>query len=75
MDLDPLTNILTLDSQDTWDFQTFQATINNIVFDAGEVITGLVFLGGDITYNGVTPLLSFTDTSISIFYNYMPGVF
>jgi hypothetical protein len=41
MDLDPLTNILTLHSQDIWDFETFDAWITNIVFDAGERITGL----------------------------------
>ena len=41
IDLDPTTNVVTLSSQDGFDFEIFSALISNIVFDAGEVITGL----------------------------------
>lgn len=69
MDLDPTTNILTLSSQDTLDFQTFDASISNIVFDAGEVITGLFLLSGNITDTGLLPLLEFGNDSIHIRYD------
>lgn len=73
MDLDPTTNILTLSSQDTLDFQTFDASISNIVFDAGEVITGLFLLSGNITDPGLLPLLEFGNNSIHIRYDIGPG--
>src|SRR5690348_7932980 len=36
--LDPLTNLLTLKSNDTWDFQTFDAYLGNLKFDGNERI-------------------------------------
>ncbi|MCP4645153.1 MAG: hypothetical protein GY851_32225, partial [bacterium] len=75
MDLDPTTNILTLDSQDTWDFQTFDAWISNVTFDASEVITGISMLSNNLTDAGVVPTLAYTDDSVHISYDYMPSVF
>lgn len=75
MDLDPATGILTLDSQDTLDFQTFDAWITNITFDAGESITGISMLNNNLTNAGVAPTLSFTGDSVHISYDYIPGIF
>ena len=41
VDLDPISNILTLDSQDTWDFHFFDMWITNITFNLPEVISGI----------------------------------
>jgi hypothetical protein len=68
MDLDSTTNILTLKSQDTWDFYTFDAWISNIIFNAGEVITGISLLSGNLTNFNLLANLSFTDNSIHINY-------
>lgn len=82
MDLDPLTNILTLYNQDTWDLETFDAWITNIVFDAGERITGLSWISGDIAevwdlFGPTLPLgpaiLGFSDNSIHIRYDVGAG--
>lgn len=70
MDLDPVTNLLTLDSQGTWNFQTFDAWGTNVTFDAGETITGITMLSNDLTDIGVAPTLAFTDNSIHISYDY-----
>jgi hypothetical protein len=75
MDLDPTTNILTLDSQDTWDFQTFDAWISNVTFDASEVITGITMLSNNLTDAGIVPTLAYTDDSVHISYDYVPNVF
>jgi hypothetical protein len=75
MDLDPTTNILTLDSQDTWDFQTFDAWITNIAFGAGEAITGITMLTNDLTTPVVAPTLAFTDNSVHIGYDIGAGSF
>lgn len=73
MDFDPLTNILTLMSRDSWDFQTFGAWMNNILFSSpGEVITGFSFLGGSLVNNNIQPVLSFTDNSLHISYSSVP---
>lgn len=69
MDINPTTNILTLLSQDTWDFQTFTAKITNILFSGGEVITGLSMLSNDLTDYGIVPTLSFTSNSLFIGYD------
>jgi hypothetical protein len=76
MDFDPLSSILTLDSQDTFDFQTFDAWITNVQFDvAGESITRISFLQGDITSPTISPLLSFGDNSLHIQYDSRPDFF
>jgi hypothetical protein len=75
LDWDASSNILTLDSRDTWDFQTFLATVTNIVFDAGEIIVGISMLTNGITDPTFAPTLSFTDYSVSILYAYTPGFF
>ncbi len=76
MDYDPSTDILTLDSQDDWDFKTFDAWISNIVFDTpGEFISGINLLTNDLTSPLVTPSLSFTADSLHISYDNMPNVF
>lgn len=69
VDIDPTTNILTLLSQDTWDFQTFTAKVANILFSGGEVITGLSLLSNNLTDEGIVPTLSFTSNSLSIGYD------
>jgi len=75
MDLDPTTNILTLDSQDPWNFQTFDAWITGVTFNAGETITGISMLSNDLTRPTITPTLAFTDDSIHISYDILsvPG--
>jgi len=73
IDLDPSTNIVTLSAQDDWDFEIFNALISNIVFDAGEVITGLSWISGNLTDIGISELLSFTANSISISYDVGDG--
>ncbi len=75
MDYDDTTDILTLDSQDTWDFQTFDAYITNIVFGGpGEFISGISLLNDDLTAPMLVPALSFTADSLHISYNW-PSVF
>lgn len=72
MDLDATTNILTLDSQDDMDFQTFDAWISNISFDTtGEIITGVSLISGNLTDLGLTAIIEFTDTSIHIAYDFV----
>jgi len=73
IDLDPTTNIVTLSSQDDWDFEIFDAFISNIVFDAGEVITGLSWISGNLTDQGISEVLSFTSNSIQISYDVGDG--
>lgn len=76
MDFDPSSNILTLDSRDTWDFQTFDAWISNIIFDTvGEVISGISLLSNDLTNPSFLPTLSFTDNSLHVSYDYTPDVY
>lgn len=69
VDLNPTNNILTLFSQDTWDFQTFIATINNIAFDSAEMITGITMLTNNLTDVGLVPTATFTANSIRIGYD------
>jgi len=73
LDLNPITNILTLDSQDTLDFEIFDVFITNIAFDAGEIISGFSFLSGGITDIGLVPALSFTNNSLHISYDVGSG--
>lgn len=76
MDFDPTTNILTLDSQDEWDFQTFDAWISNIAFDlGGEFISGFTLLTNELTTPGFLPTLTFTPDSLHVSYDYTPGSF
>ncbi len=72
-DWDAGSNILTLFSQDTWDFQTYDFSVSNIVFDNAQVITGLSHIGGSLTNGGLVPTLGFTDNSVSI--KYSPELF
>lgn len=69
VDLDPISNILTLDSQDTWDFHFFDMWITNITFNLPEVISGISLISGNITDRGISPTLSFTDNSLHIAYH------
>lgn len=69
MDLDPTTNILTLQSQDTADFEIFDAWISNMVFDASQEIVGISLLTNNLTNPTIVPTLSFTDASIHISYS------
>lgn len=75
MDYDPTTNILTLDSQDTWDFQTFDAWMDNILFDSAEIITGISMLSNGITNPTFDPIFSFTANSLHIGWDYTPDVY
>ena len=70
-DWDASTNILTLFSQDRWDFQTFNFTVNNILFDSAQAISGITHIGGSLTTTGIVPTLGFTGNSVSI--NYASG--
>lgn len=74
MDLGPVTNILTLDSQDGLDFQTFDAWVTNVTFDAGETIVGVTMLSNNLIDAGVAPTVAFTDDSIHVHYDY-PCIF
>ena len=67
--LDPLTSLLILTSQSINPFQTFTATLNNIIFsNPGEVITGVSLVSGNLTNTGITPSISFTENSLLISY-------
>ena len=69
MDYDTSTNILTLDSQDDLDFQTFDAWITNISFGlVGEIISGISLLSDNLTDPSFAPTLSFTDDSLHVSY-------
>jgi len=70
MDYNPLTNRLILNSQDEWDFQTFDAYIYNIAFDGLDAITGLSMISNNLTTPTIIPTLSFTSNSIHISYDY-----
>ena len=69
VDLDATTNILTLDSQDTWDFNSFDMWLTNITFDVPEFVSGISLLSGNITDAGISPTFSFTDDSLHIAYS------
>jgi len=69
VDWDAATNVLTLDSRDTWDFQTFILEIGNIVFDSAQRIVGLSVISDSlVTREGGAPILNFTDDGLSIAY-------
>jgi hypothetical protein len=72
VDLDPATSILTLSSQDSWDFQTFTATLKHIT---GATVTGIFLLTNNLTTPNVAPTLSFTADSVTVSYDYVPDVF
>ena len=73
LDYDPLTNILTLLSQDIMDFQTFDVWLSNIVFaETGQVISGFSVLSNNLINNAVQPVLAFTANSLHISYRYDP---
>ena len=70
MDFDPLNGVLTLNSQDTWDFQIFDAWMNNISFSQpGEFIIGFSLLSNNMVTNGIEPVLSYTANSLHISYS------
>jgi hypothetical protein len=76
MDYNPTTNILTLASQDTGDFQAFDAWITNISFDlAGEYISDISLLSNGLTDPSFAPSLSFTNDSLHVGYDYIPDFF
>lgn len=68
VDLNPATGLLTLDSQDTLDFQTFVLNIDSLKFDAGQYLRGISFVSGALTTN-TAATLSFTDNSLRIAYD------
>ena len=73
MDFDPLNSVLTLTSQDSWDFQTFDAWMSNIAFSQpGEFITGFSLLSNNLVTNGIQPVLSYTADSLHISYSSEP---
>ncbi len=69
MDLDSMTNILTLTSQDNYNFLTFVASITNMNFDSAESITGISLIGGEITSPDFIPVVSYTSNSVLINYD------
>jgi hypothetical protein len=72
IDLNPLTNILTLLARDRLDFQSFRVSLNNIV---GGNITGIARLSDTLTDIGTAPMLDFSADALSIVYNIVPGSF
>lgn len=72
LDLDSSTNVLSLFSQDTWDFQTLLVTITNI---SGANITGIELITNGLTSPGLVPQLSYTANSVSILYSNLPDAF
>jgi hypothetical protein len=69
VDIDPLTNILTLTAKDSLDFQTFLFAVTNIVFNAGENVTGFTQLTNNLVTPIYSPTLAFTGSSLSISYD------
>jgi len=72
LDLDSSTNVLSLFSQDTWDFYTFRVTLRNIT---GATINGIELLSNNLTDTGLVPELSYTGDSVTIFYNSLTSSF
>lgn len=73
VDLDPLTNRLSLFSQDQWDFDTFTTRISNIQFSGAERITGLKLVSNSLVEHFedpvvIAPTWSFTNNSLEISY-------
>lgn len=68
LDYNPASQLLTLKSRDTGDFDTFEARISNAAFSAaGEQFSGLSLVGGQLA-SGASPVLSFTADSLRIRY-------
>lgn len=68
IDLNPSTGLLTLDSQDNLDFQTYVLTIDNLTFDAGQYLRGLSLVSDQLTTNAAAQF-SFTGNSLRIAYD------
>jgi hypothetical protein len=68
VDIDPITNVLTLDSQDTLDFESFVLYIENITFSGSEAITGLSLISNALVTPLIEPTFTFTENSIKIGY-------
>ncbi|GAA0364135.1 hypothetical protein GCM10009092_30620 [Bowmanella denitrificans] len=76
VDYDPASAIITLWSQDYWDFQTFDVWISNIQFDvAGETIANVVLLSDNLIEEAIAPVVSITSNSLHIAYDYRPDTF
>lgn len=69
MDLDPISNILLLESRDTLNFQTWVGSITNIVLMPGEAITGISHISGNLTDLALSEILVFTASSVSVSYD------
>jgi hypothetical protein len=69
VDIDPLTNILTLTAKDDWDFETFLFAVTNISFNAGETITGFTRLTNNLIAPIYSPTLAFTGNSLQVSYD------
>lgn len=69
MDLDPLTNILTLISGTNTDFQTFIASMSNILSDSGETLIGVDVLSNGLFRGGQSPSIWFSTSDLVLSYD------
>jgi hypothetical protein len=69
VDIDPLTNILTLTARDKLDFQTYLVAITNIGFNSGESLAGISLISNQLVTPLYTPTFSVSGNSIQISYN------
>ncbi len=69
VDYKPETNAITLTAQDDLDFETYGIKINNLVFNAGEVVSGVSLVSNNLTDPTIVPTFSFTSNSVFISFN------
>jgi hypothetical protein len=69
VDIDPLTNILTLTARNKLDFQTYLVAITNIGFNSGESLAGISLLSNQLVSPLYTPTFSVSGNSIQISYD------
>ena len=75
MDLDPTSNILTLTARDSLDYQTFTASLSNLLFDTpGAFINGFTLLSNGLTTLSTAPTLSFSAAGAQVNYS-TTGIF
>lgn len=75
VDLNPVNALLSLKSNDQYDFQSFDVYLNNLSFDSPGSIYGIALISSGLLTVPLAPTVSFTDTSIHISYNAGHGVF
>ena len=69
MDFDPSSNILTLISATNTDFQTYVASMSNMLFDGTEVLSGVDMLSNSLVNSALIPSIAFNAHDLVISYD------